>query len=53
MAAHKQQIDEQTRQRTGKGRRELALHVAIYAATHAVSKAGFYRLAGVRVPVAA
>ncbi|OLT22942.1 hypothetical protein BJF78_32710 [Pseudonocardia sp. CNS-139] len=46
MAAHKQQ-------HTARGRRELALHAGTYAATQAVTKAAFYRSAGVRVPLLA
>jgi hypothetical protein len=40
-------------QRTPAGRRALAAHAATYAATQAVTKAAFYRAAGVRVPLLA
>ncbi|GAA0911083.1 hypothetical protein [Pseudonocardia zijingensis] len=46
MAAHKQQ-------RTRCGRRELVLHAGTYAATQAVTKAVFYQVAGLRVPLLA
>jgi hypothetical protein len=49
MARWKQARDEDQ----ARARRELALHVASYAATQSATKALFYRTAGVRVPVLA
>ena len=40
-------------QQTPEGRRALLTHGATYAATQFVTKAAFYRIAGVRVPFAA
>lgn len=40
-------------QRTPEGRRALAAHASTYALTQAVTKAVFYRTAGVRVPLLA
>jgi hypothetical protein len=48
MAYWKQNRDDQPR-----ARRELALHASTYAATQAATRATFYRVAGVRVPLAA
>ena len=42
-ARHKQK-------RTGQGRAALAVHAATYATGQALTKASFYRIAGVRVP---
>lgn len=46
--------DAQAKQhRTPQGRYSLVIHASSYAATQAVTRAGIYRMAGVRVPVLA